>query len=321
MRVLFIVGTVVFDVFTHMVDFFQKNGIEVDVKKVVGSKKKGNWKDLKYNSRNYYNLCRKRNYDFILVNTHTNPLKSFFQAVKPKIGFIGIEHDLLKFPPQIFPNYRKSAMLTFQKYDYAYAKKLGDRSVLNCRWTKLDTEYDYVDYNMLNINQYEDAIVTSGPGISDKNFSNGIDGFNKLWCKKYTSGSNVPTGTETLPDIFYYPKGVKYCCDACKFIITARSSIYLEALLFGSMPILLNKDLESESRVNDLISKVALYGRPDFKFNAITTTDCGYKVDKLRNDTTLFEEIRMKLLYQWVEKDYFQLPSTHEAIYNYIRKF
>lgn len=324
MRILFIVGKVVFDVYEHIVDFLEKNEIEVDVKK-IGPRKPNEtiynyWKHLRYD-KSFHDLCRKRNYDFILSTTHSEALTPFYNAVKPKIGFIDVGHDLLDLAPQPFPKYGNSAILTFQKYQYAYSKKLGGRSVFNCRWTKLDMEYDSVDYNTFNVNKYEDAIIISGPGINDKKFSNGVDGFNKLWCKKYLPTGPIPIGTEALPDIFCYPRGVKYCCDACRFIITARSSCCLEALFFGSMPILVSKDLSSEQPVDDMISKVSLYQQPKFKFNAITTTNCGYKVDKLRKNPALFEEIRIKLLYEWGLENYIQLPSAHETLCNFIKKF
>jgi hypothetical protein len=324
MRILFIVGKVVFDVYKHIVDFLEKNEIEVDVKK-IGPRKPNEtieeyWRELRY-GKGFHKLCRKRNYDFILSTTHSEALIPFYNAVKPKIGFIDIGHDLLDLTPHPFPNYGKSAILTFQKYQYSYSKKLGGRSVFSCRWTKLDMEYDYVDYSMFDIDKYEDAIIIGGPGINDIEFINGMDGFNRLWCKTYLPTGKIPTGTKALSEIFCYPRGVKHCCDACKFIITARSSCYLEALFFGSMPILFSKDLSSEQPVNDIISKVSLYRQPKFKFNAITTTNCGYKVDQLRKDPALFEEIRTKLLHEWGLENYVQLPSVHETVYNFIKKF
>lgn len=324
MRILFIVLSTAFNIQKHVIDFLEKNGIEVDLKKMYPPKPgyivENYWKDMWYN-KSYHALCKKRNYDFILCNVHSEALGLFYSAVKPKIGLIDIEHDLLSLKPSYAPRYGKSAILTFQKHHYNYAKKLGDRSVFNCRWIKLDVEYDYVDYSMFDINKYEDAIIIGGNGINDKEFSDGIGGFNKLWYKKYLPIWEAPNGTEALPDIFCYPKGIKYCCDACKFIITARSSCYLESLLFGSMPILLSKDLQSEQPVNDMISKVTLHNEPGLKFNAITTTNCGYKVNKLRKDPALFEETRIKLLDEWVVKEYFQLPSAHETIYNFMKKF
>ena len=326
MKILYICAEAELCVNEHIINFLKQKGITVvvDLIKLIRSFD-ANWN--RFSDHSFQKKHNDEKYDFIISNTHSSfpQLRNFQNNVRPRVGFIDLEHDLMSNDlPEHFANYGKSLLLTFHNKHHASAIKfLKDRFITKARWIKLDVNYsstlkcDYID-------MWNDVILI-GFGIWEgKDFSNvaWFKNFNKVWYKKYVESWTIK-GLESLPNPFIGPLGSKYCADVCKFIVTEGSSCYQDALLFGSIPILITGGLKSESIVDDIISEVTLksWQPPGVSpFKAITLSgDFTHKIDILRKDAGVFKKIHKILFSEWFDDNYFSLPSAHEVMYDFIK--
>lgn len=312
----------------HIINFLQSKGIEVITQpiRVINNyaAEMKQFKNIGFNKRHIF-----AKYDFILWATHSatsQEFRYFQKQVKPRVGFIDIEHDLFANDlPEHCLSYGKSLLVTFQKRHYENSIKLlsENRKIINAKWPKLSIYYPPLLIDK-EIDRWNDVILI-GTGIW-----NGIDipldgifrSFNKVWYKKYVSDWFV-NGIEMLPDQFNGPIGSKYCTDVCKFIITMGSSCYQDALLFGSIPILMPGTVTKETIINDIISMVEVkpWVFPDIEpFKAITTNNLEEKLSYLKYDYDLYKKIHRELFLEWFDSDYYSLPTAHNIIYDFIKE-
>lgn len=309
----------------HIFDFLISNGIDLDIYSIY-NKKGGRNRILKNNTFFYedfekpevYNKINKKKYDFIISNCHSERFKKLYSNVKPKGGYIDTPHDLFTPIPNRFP---KSKVFVFNKRqrDYCINNK---KDFYYCRWPKLDIKYE--NYHFSKIDKRNDAIL-----IGDRNFTTTIrknkncvdvehNCFKVLWYKKYRSNDLCCKDTTPLPNKFIGPRGIKYCCDHSEFILTIGSSCFVEAILFGSIPILLPNKITSCKEINSILSKVFVKGAGSVI--AITAKNLNEKIKMLKNNPKLLNKTKRKMLSYWVDDDYFNLPIFHEELYRVLKE-
>lgn len=318
MKILYLLHRVEVPVHKHIIGFLRSKDIIVDVYLIgPGQLGKNVWSEL--NSIRYANILRQKRYDFIISNTHSGALKPLFQRVKPRCGYIDIEHDIFSNIPVRFP---KSFVFTFQDRHAVFCKK-NKIPFIRCRWPKLDVPVENVS---LGLDPWKEAVLI-GTGSFNKIIEEGKSmhnlGFERLWYKKYLADWKAPFGTKALPDQFNGPIGLNYCLQNFKFVATRHSSAFVETLLMGGLPILLPDLITSEKKITDVVSEVT-WDQKDSKiskFLTITTNNLQYKINTLRRFPYLFEITRKQLLDKWVKSDYYLLPPAYEAIYKHIRRF
>lgn len=311
----------------HIIKFLQSKNIEVIPQAIQAVNSYG------IDAKQFTNagFCKRHifeKYDYILWATHsaTMPEFRYFQKnVKPRVGFIDIEHDLFANDlPENCLTYGKSLLVTFQKRHYENAIKLlnDGRSIINAKWPKLSIMYSSISFN--DIDRWNDVILI-GTGIWN-GINIPLDGifmpFHKVWYKKYTSDWHV-NGIEMLPEQFNGPIGSKYCTDVCKFFMTMGSSCYQDALLFGSIPILMPGTITKDSMIDDILSQVEvrLWQPPGIKsFKCVTTSNLTEKIAFLKNDYDLYKKIQRELFLEWFDEDYYSLPHAYNVIYNFIKE-
>lgn len=323
---LYIYVATEYDTNKHIVEFLKSKGITITLEPILVINKYD--MDLKRFTDLYFHKLHKDKYDFILFAMHSTfyQLRKFQEAVKPRVGFIDIEHDLFASDsPEHCLNYGKSLIVTFQRRHYKRALKVfgNSRKVVNAKWVKLDIDYPAIDFN--KVDKFNDAILI-GTGIwnnitIDRN-RDMFKPFNNLWYKKYDDNWSI-NNIRILPSNFTGPLGSKYCADVCKFFMTIGSSCYQDALLFESIPILMPANIVKQVPVDDILSMVTLrkWRSPGIKpFIALTTDSLMDKVTRLRNDPELLREVHKRLFLEWFDEDYYNLPSAHEVIYDFIKE-
>ena len=321
MKVLYIVNTPMLSVQTHIIEYLRSKEVNVIVEQTTDAGEY-NWKRFAQKSFQDKHLDAK--YDFIISNTHSTypQFRSFQNVVKPKVGFIDLEHDLLNCRPEFSIDYGNSAILIFHNKYFNYAKEhLPTRKLIKCRWPLLDVTFESVDFKESSL--YKDVIIVDTYAFNSTLGKNMKlpEGFRKFWYKKYLPGRGHPANVNPLPDYCCYPKGVKYCFDICKFVLTRQSSIFVESLLFGAIPILFTYCLEENKKHNEMFSYVRLKNNPLPKFKAIIADNSlSEKLEKLRADKVFFEKIQKELFLEWFDEDYFSLPSAHEAMWDFMKE-
>jgi len=325
MKLLYIYTQPEFCVHEHIVNFLKEKGVEITFEPVNIVNSWGT--DLtKFSKPEFIEKYKEINYDFILSAVHSTfpQIVQFQKEIKPKIGFIDIEHDLFANDmPEYSLSYNKSLLITFNKRHYATANRLlkNDRKIVRCRWIKLDANYPKVDFD--SVDMWTDAILIGTGMWEGQDFSNipYFKEFRKVWYKKYEDCWEI-SGVNILPKQFVGPLGSKYCADACKFFITQASSCYQDALLFGSIPLLLPSNIIKAKQEDDILSTVEMKvwmppGISPLKA-IVVDKNIGEKLHKLRNSISLFNEVKETLFLEWFAEDHYSLPSAHEIIYNFM---
>jgi hypothetical protein len=146
-----------------------------------------------------FELLNKVEYDFIFCNTHSTWLcekmikklvygdgreeiletfeDGLFGAVKPRFGYVDIEHDLFTPIPEHFP---KSFVVSFHQSHYDYCVK-NNIQTIKCRWPKLDIEFPAREKLIVDRSR-EAVLIASNAYLEEaKTKSVKLFGFNNLW--------------------------------------------------------------------------------------------------------------------------------------------
>lgn len=300
----------------HIIDYLREKEVEVHVEEAAA------WETIKFENTFFIHQHVNRKYDFIIFNSHYDepPMQAFLTSVRPKIGFIDIDHDLLEYPvPQVLQPYDvhgDSAVLTFHKiHDRFAAELLTDyRTLIRSRWYKLDSEYEPTVQDS-GVDKWNDAILI---GSFLEPFRESLidpGGFRKVWYKQRDKEDSIP-GSHTLPEQCIGPKGVKHCADLCKFVLSNCSSICVEGLLFDQIPIFLPGRYREMSRPDDLFTIISIGSFNGIK--AITADNLEHKMQILR-DKEKFKFAHKILYSQWFDNNYLQLPPAHEVIWKFMK--
>lgn len=315
-KVLYLIHKVELPVHEHVIAYLKANGILVDLELLGPAPKdmprKNVWTKLQ--DSEFIDELKNKNYNFVVSNTHSKYLSKLYKALKKQTIFIDIEHDLLSNEPEHF---LKSTVFTVQDKHTDYCRE-NDIPFVRCQWPKLDLQVSPCD---VEINPWTEAVL-----IGTTAFNEAIEkkkpfmkrGFHKIWYKKYASDWDQFKNTEELPSCFIGPVGIKHCADNFNFLLTQKSSCFVEFLLLGRTPIIIG-DYEVKEELNDFISIVSLAGE-DWTFRAMTGVNIQKKINRLREDYSLYKEIRQTLLNDWIHKDYYELPSFKEALYKFVKE-
>ena len=315
MKVLYIVSIGQLPMQQHIVDYLREKGADVSVEISAG------WETIKFENTFFIHKHVNKKYDFIVFNSHYDepPMQAFLTSVRPKIGFIDVSHDLFESPlPHVLTPYGvhgDSAVLTFHKQHAQNAEEYlsNYRTVIRSRWYKLDVDYEETVPDK-NIDRWNDAIMIGNHLEPYKERLFVPEGFRKVWYKQ-KDGEDLVLGTHMLSEQCGGAKGVKHCADLCNFILSTHSSMCVESLLFGQIPIFLPGWYQELSRDDDLFSTVAIGGFHGLKI--ITADNLPHKLQILR-DKEKFHFAHKILYSQWFDENYLQLPPAHEVIWKFM---
>jgi len=333
MRLLYLMQASLETCQDHIVEHLRDAGHHVDVEIVVPEHPQfnipaytGKRRTLGLTEKVFTDQCSAAGYDAIISCLHNNEpaVRQFVETVKPRMGYIDVEHDLLG-PPERVVRPRSLGVVAYHKKQHKWLLEQGYRSIM-ARWYKLDVDYDPADVEA--IQWFQDTQPSADAvfiGSCHQNVAGMIRKrvpfeyghlFRKVWYKRFLSTDTVlKEGTHELPPIFDTPRGSFYCAGIAGYHFTAGSSSYLDALLFGSIPILYGVKGLAEKQVSDVLSMVSY--KPFFPCGyglAVTTTNLDHKINLLRSSPQLFFATFERLRSEWFVPDLAELPSTGEAI-------
>jgi len=316
MKVLFVTHKVQVPVIQHILDLFENNGIKTVLEIVPEALKASPWKDVwgKFKTKQFYDKTNKACYDYIISNTHSSYIPQFFENVKPKIGFIDIEHDLFSFVPEY--GIKETTIFTFHDKHYEFCLH-EEINAVRCKWPLLNVTTPKTTFSA--IDKWEDAIFI-GSYLFNKDKDYTLPVFKTIWHKKYRDDDFTFKDMGVLPTEFCGPIGTKLCAEHCNFFITLNSSCFVEALLLGCLPIILPDYIIDEKIYSEVLSEVTIKNGPSFIENilAVTTTNLSEKLSILRFDQNLFKETIQSMLNNWVKDDYYTLPDASKALLDFI---
>jgi hypothetical protein len=313
MKILYLLHKLELPCHQNIIDNLTKNGCEVDVELIGPAPPSSPWINVwtKINSENFIEECKKNKYDFIVSNTHSSYILSFASKVKPKYGYIDIEHDLFSYRPENFPN---SFILTCTEKHSNWCET-NERNFTRCRWPKLDAEYTKTT---LSINRQTDAIFIGSYVFKKKKNINKY-GFKNLWYKKYQKDDQISPQYKVLPEEFTGPIGIRNFVIS-DFLITQHSSCFVEALMLGLLPIMLPIKTIKVKDIDDILSVVRIANKPGVgDIKAITTENIETKIKLLSDDKILYNDVLAKMKAEWLSASYSSLPSAAEAMWDYIK--
>lgn len=314
MKILYLIHTLEVPCHQHIFNFLRTKGIQIDVKMLGPAPQNKPWMDVwsEIKSKKYHTKINAERYDFIISNTHSSYLRALFNNVKPKYGYIDIEHDLFSGRPERFP---ESVIFTCHKKHTDWCKN-NNRKFVECKWPKLNAEYIPTEFTLDPLSE----IIFIG-SYRYKNEIKQSYGFEKMWYKKYQIVDGTPKGVTPLPDEFTGPLGTINCAKVSKFILTGKSSCFVEALMLGVIPILLKGFINKSEKIDEVLNKVIITDQPDMSFiYAVTVDNLQNKIQLLKSEY-LYKEVLEKMQNEWLPSNYFSLPSAGEAIYNYIKEY
>lgn len=319
MKILYLIHKVEVPCHQHIINFLRYQGVDVTVKTIgpvvykLSRNGKKVWTNVWNNIKNkkYINNVINNHYDFIVSNTHSSFLKNFYHKVKPKYGYVDVAHDLFNGIPEHFPN---SMVPVFHEKHATWCKKNG-RKFIKCRWFKLDADFKRAD---LSIDVWNEAILIGSYVFNQDESPINTYGFDKLWYKKYQKNDVVNKEYLLLPDEFTGPLGILNC-SISKFIVTQKSSCFVESLIIGVLPILMPDFIETSEKFNNVLDKVTIKKNPTIgKIYTITTNNIKEKIELLKNES-IYAETLATMRNDWLCKDYFLLPRAHEALFNLMK--
>ncbi len=320
MKILYLIHKVEMPCHQHIVNFLRDQGADVTVETLGPSvqkpsiKGKKRWTDVweKIRNKKYITNAINNHYDFIVSNTHSSYLKGFYNKVKPKYGYIDVAHDLFNGEPERFPD---SMLLACHEKHADWCKK-NARIFTNCRWPKLDADFKKTN---LSIDVWNEAILIGSYAFDQDESPINTHGFNKLWYKRYQKKDVVNKNYLVLPDEFTGPIGMLNCSIA-KFIVTQKSSCFVESLMIGVLPILMPDFIETSEKFNNVLNKVTIKNNPTIgKIHAITTNKIKKKIELLKNES-VYAKTLSTMRNDWLCKDYFLLPRAHEALFTLMKE-
>lgn len=345
MRILYVVQAMFEHGHQHIVDFLRQRGCKVEV---VTIKHDGHMYNGigKYKTTMRYGdfcgqamvqKCNQIKYDVIIFTIHstgfkgagstpTNAIGRFQTKVSPRLGYVDIEHDLLFSNPCHSMLQKSLGIVSFHGPHVQFLEKLGYQTHM-AQWYKLGEQLP--PHGMANVDPLQDAVFvgTNSPGwmIHLNKHQQLPYGklFRNVWYKRFTpKDDQLKAGTKRLPPPFDGPTGVAQCAKIAKFFFVRSSSCLLEAMLYGSIPILYNVGEQPTEQVTEVVSRVKIprdVRYPCEQMLAVTPTDLDKKVKLLRKQPDVYQETLALLKQDWFPEDYQALPTTHETVWKIIR--
>ena len=286
----------------------------------------GPWKEM--STPELISKHQKANFDFIVISTHNgNPnVIKYQRQVKPKYGYIDVEHDLFASYVEVSPRERQLGACAFTQMQHQWLQK-RKIPILNARWPKLDIDTSSIPsrVSVSVTNPYENAIVIGTYVVPKQDVTEYSSVFNKIWYKRWVNTDAVWTGTDSLPDDYCATDAIACCSIIAKFWFVVQSSAFVEALLFGCIPILYRSHVVQQTPYSDILTKltIAKHGaEPTSQITllAVTADNLAYKINKLRMDSACYQHTLDTLRAEWFTPTQINSPSLVHALQHTINE-
>jgi hypothetical protein len=283
--------------------------------------------------------CNTEKYDVVLIacdTIHPNT-KALENNFSPTLGYIDIEHDLIGYRLSGGVKRNNIGCPAFHLKHEANLKSKGYKTV-RTRWHKIDAQYP--PYQFDDPQPWKDAVLI---GSNDPIYLGQLKKhepfeyghlFRTVWYKRWHPvDKQIKAGTKLSPQICDTPRGTWYCAKLAKFHFTCGSSSFMDALLWGCIPILWRADkkeaprrITGERPVNDIVSEIDFvpfvsHGTgEDGKGFAVTTKNMDHKIETLRSDPAVYAATLEKLKEGWFPDDYMSWPTVQESVIQLIEE-
>jgi len=249
-------------------------------------------------------------YDLIISATHDgNPhVSGFLDRVAKPHSVVSIEHDPFRDAVETCPKPLSKHVLAFTSRAEKYLSTRG-YTYKRAQWSKTEIPTGPIT---TDARPNEDAVVFTDPQWKLPE----SDIFRKVWVKDFLGCYNAK-GPNVLKGAFKTAKGSAYLPQIARFWLLSETSAYIDALVFGCIPILHNATIIREDRHNDIVSKVRLRkksSREVFDLLAVTATNLKDKIKALQNNPKNYEDTLTILRGDWFPKDYEQWPLASDVV-------
>lgn len=335
MKVLWVYEEGMLESQQHIIDHLRNNDCEVTLECVCFEKNGDRWGRFSHPAMTTKH--GPKHYDFHIMSTHNgNPnVEQFQKFSRPRIGCIDIEHDLFHPVPERSPDRQSVGVFVFTKQHEVHLKQIPNIKKIHARWYKLDGSV------VSNETLFETFPIKDEFGV----YSPGADAviigsnhwpwpevpemisrcFHYVWYKPYHALDNTMRGSVRLPGSFENAQGVNSLNRVSRFWFTFESSCFVEALLYGCIPILCSDAIIERERVSEYIDVVKIIanrqaGTGQFRtVAAVTLHDWKKKFSALQRDLKAQRDVYHALRSFWFHDDVLSWPTVHEQLLHEMR--
>jgi len=245
-------------------------------------------------------------------NPHLNKLLS--DVAKPK-SVIDVEHDPFRDAVEICRHELSNCVLAFTTRGEEYIKERGYTGK-RAQYSKLEIVTTDISYRYPG-NSIDNAVIFTDPGFTDPSwYMCPTTAFRNVWFKDFLYMRLPPNHKQVLGPPFTTSVGSAYLPQIAKFWIMAETSSYLDALLFGCVPILHHANILSETKVDDVISDIRMKKRSSnetFSLKAVTSKNLDAKI-ALLHKPDVYAATLSNLKTSWFPTDYNTWPKASDVL-------
>ena len=267
-------------------------------------------------------------FDFIIIHEHDgNPnIARFIREIpKCKYGIIDIEHDLFTMRPELTRDNHLLSIVFQDKHD----KYLTDNKIEHvlCKWYKYGINITAPEVDNDNDN---DCLFLAETLNNNKIFSH-KHLFRKVWVKRFVAPHvncyNLEADKEgvniyNLPDEYNDILSFNNIVNNFKIVMASETSLMVECLIGGLIPIYYNADHTIIRKVNDLVDEVKMQKHTttdSFTFLCIDDDNLETKLDIIKNNPELLKDSLDMMKRQWITPEtYYDRPDMVEVVMIYI---
>lgn len=340
-KILWIAEVGTLDSQQHIIDELIENNHQVVIQH------DGNYP--KFKTKEYLDQHNKEHYDYAVYTIHVgNPnATEFVRSLNCQRKFV-IAHDVFGDVVEgAHPAWRNEKLIVFTKKHEQYAHNLGNKNTVQAKWYKLDMKMDIIkeDPNLFNNAVIIDSEVFDNTAVFPyKNLFNKV--YLKRWSKLNTVWENnrivnrvEPSdlrkyGVDDAPEYLIGMPGFLNSAKLAKFWFVRESSLIVEAMMIGCIPVLYGapknefKDtpyIIQEKPVNDIVSDVVVNIRLNdtvcqpYPMKAVTCSNLEHKIKKLSTDKKVFSDTLALLSKEWFfDIPISQLPTVEDILLDHI---
>jgi len=251
------------------------------------------------------------------------PYQKFQRNVKPAIGNLSLEHDILTLEPE-YSRHNNVGVFAFTKPHYDSCTEKGLKPI-KARWYKIDMPEQIEAWFPLRI-VTAIWIGSNYPAFEkimkkDEEFEY-ADQFQSRIYKAY-GGYDTPKKGFIEHAFLHGARATRRCADIAKYWIMIDSSSYLDALMFGCIPVIYDTPenpyftKEKDTLVDGVLSRG--YYRKKLPIYYISYEDLPQKM-RLLEDEDYCNNIIEKLKEPWLFDNYKSLPTVTEEILKILNK-
>ena len=261
----------------------------------------------------------KNQWDLIVWCDHERcePYQKFQSQVKPRLGNLSLEHDILSLEPE-YSRHNNTGVFCFTKPHYDFCIKKGLKPI-KARWYKLDMPQSPYSVSPLR----DKSAVWIGSNYTplekmmhkDQEFKY-ANNFTVRLYKAYGAYDTPKKGFLQSP-MLYGAAATKKCAGIAKYWIMVNSSSYLDALMFGCIPVIYDTPSnpyfrkQNDYLANGLLSVGVFQNKIPIYY--ISYKDLPQKMTVLEDEAICNKTIEM-LKEPWLFDNYEQLPTVSEEI-------